>query len=187
MVGTPQKAEEFLLEMVNAYEPIREKESEVLLEMKRKDVGGCDGDDVVLDSWDVVYYSRMYMAEYARVDEAALKLYFPLEHVKCTILDIYEELLGLKFERVLDAQAWHDDVECYAVHDDDNGGDVLGHFYLDIFPRKGKYSHQCVYPLSPSYTAGKGTRILPACVNIGNLTPSREGSPSLLLSPVREG
>lgn len=187
MVGTPAKAEEFLLELVDAYEPKRKEELELLLEMKKKDVAAAknnagDGDGCVcLDPWDILYYTRLYKAECAGVDEAAIRQYFPLEHVKHTILSIYEELLGLKFERVLDAQVWHEDVECYSVRSmSSDAGDVLGHFYLDIFPRKGKYSHQCVYPLSPSYQSGK-QRILPACVNIGNLTPSREGSPSLLL------
>ena len=75
------------------------------------------------------------------------------------------------------------DVECYGVRSassDGTAGEVLGYFYLDLFPRKGKYSHQCVYPLRPSY-AKEGGRVLPACVNIGNLTPSREGAPSMLL------
>eukprot|EP00579_Thalassiosira_antarctica_P033032 CAMPEP_0201997582 /NCGR_PEP_ID=MMETSP0905-20130828/4508_1 /ASSEMBLY_ACC=CAM_ASM_000554 /TAXON_ID=420261 /ORGANISM="Thalassiosira antarctica, Strain CCMP982" /LENGTH=691 /DNA_ID=CAMNT_0048553295 /DNA_START=20 /DNA_END=2095 /DNA_ORIENTATION=+ len=184
MVGTPEKAEEFLLELVDVYEPIYKRELELLLDRKRKDVGDSGGgSSVSLDPWDIVYYTRLYKAECAGVDEAALRQYFPLEHVKSTILSIYEELLGLRFERVLDAKVWHEDVECYAVHSvspEDGSDGVLGHFYLDIFPRKGKYSHQCVYPLQPSYKAGN-KRILPACVNIGNLTPSREGSPSLLL------
>ena len=180
MVGTPENAEEFLLELADAYEPMRKRELELLLDMKRKDVGS---DDINLDSWDVMYYTRMYKAECAGVDEAAMRPYFPLLHVKETILSIYEELLGLKFVRVSDAKVWHDDVECYAVctaTSDGSGGEVLGHFYLDIFPRKGKYSHQCVYPLSPSFNV-EGGRVLPACVNIGNLTPSREGAPSLLM------
>ena len=178
MVGTPEKAEEFILELVDAYDPMRKKDLESLLDMKKKDT---DKSDTYLEPWDIMYYTRMYKAECAGVDEAALKQYFPLEHVKSTILAIYEELLGLKFERVFNAEVWHEDVECYAVHSASSEGiETLGHFYLDIFPRKGKYSHQCVYPLSPSYNAGN-ERILPACVNIGNLTPSREGSPSLLL------
>jgi len=132
MVGCPKRAENFLLELMDAYGPIRGGELELLRERKRKDVtttaaavaavrGDGDGDsdgeeeDVSLDPWDIAYYTRVYNAECAGVDEAKLRQYFPLEHVKTTILSIYEELLGLKFERVRDAEVWHDDVECYAV------------------------------------------------------------------------
>ncbi|KAL9182303.1 hypothetical protein ACHAXT_012955 [Thalassiosira profunda] len=183
MVGTPEKAEAFLMELVEAYEPKRKKELELMLELKRRELGSGANAGVVLDPWDIAYYTRMGKAE-AGVDEAALKQFFPQEHVKATILAIYEELLGLKFERVADAEVWHEDVECYVVlsaSSDDSAGQVLGHFYLDIFPRPGKYSHQCVYPLSPSYVKEARPRVLPACVNIGNLTPSREGAPSLLM------
>lgn len=179
MVGTAQKAEEFLLELAEAYEPTCKQELQILVDLKNREIGNTSDYDAILDPWDVAYYTRMYKAE-AGVDEQALRKYFPLEHVKTTILSIYEELLGLKFEHVLDAEVWHEDVKCYAVRSASDNS-VLGHFYLDIFPRKGKYSHQCVYPLQPSYQTDKGRRVLPACVNIGNLTPSKEGAPSLLL------
>ena len=179
MVGTPEKAKEFLLKLVEAYRPKCKQELDLLIEQKKKDIGG---ENVKLDPWDIAYYTRMYKANESGVDEQVLRQYFPLEHVKSTILSIYEELLGLKFERV-DAKVWHEDVECFAVCCATEGT-VLGHVYFDIFPRPGKYSHQCVYPLSPSYSTENGGRVLPACVNIGNLTPSREGASLLLFREV---
>ena len=180
MVGTPQKAEEFLLKLADAYEPKCKQELELLLDLKKSDIiGDDDCDDVTLDPWDIAYYTTKHKMVHG-VDEASLRQYFPLDHVKATILSIYEELLGLKYEHIVDAKVWHDDVKCYAVKSAEDG-ELLGYFYLDIFPRTGKYSHQCVYPLRPSYTVSEESRVLPACVNIGNLTPSREGAPSLLL------
>jgi len=118
------------------------------------------------------------------VDEAALRQYFPLDHVKNEILSIYQELLGLIFTRVYDAQVWHPEVQCYAVSEagKDSGDDQppLGFFYLDLFPRDGKYAHQCVYPLRPSYQKDPNHRVTPACANIGNLSRGTEGKPSLL-------
>ena len=152
----------------------------LLLDLKKSDIiGNDDCDHVTLDPWDIAYYTTKHKMVHG-VDEASLRQYFPLDHVKATILSIYEELLGLKYEHIVDAKVWHDDVECYAVKSAEDG-ELLGYFYLDIFPRTGKYSHQCVYPLRPSYTVSEESRVLPACVNIGNLTPSREGAPSLLL------
>lgn len=170
MVGTPEKAKEFLLKLAEAYKSKCKEELNVLIEQKKRDIGNSTSDSTTLDPWDIAYYTRMYKATESGVDEQALRQYFPLEHVKSTILSIYEELLGLKFERVVDAEVWHEDVECFAVCCATEGN-VLGHAYFDIFPRPGKYSHQCVYPLSPSYCTENGDRALPACVNIGNLTP----------------
>jgi len=172
----------FLTDMVDAYKTKLENETKLLVQLKRLELGLSSDDDeeVSLDAWDLAFYTSQFKAQFAGVDEAVLRQYFPLEHVKSTILAIYEELFGLKFERDLTAEVWHDDVECYAVFDS-TSRELQGWFYLDLFPRKGKYSHQCVYPLSPSFEREDGSRVLPSCVNLGNLSPPREGKPSLLM------
>jgi thimet oligopeptidase len=147
-----------------------------LSELKRE----MNPEEGELQTWDMMYYMREYKARFAGIDDAVLRQYFPLEHVKQTILSIYEKLLGLKFMQEKDVEVWHDDVECYSVFDAATD-ELQGYFYLDLFPRPGKYSHQCVYPLRPSYILENGERVLPACVNLGNLTAPRPGSPSLLL------
>ncbi|KAL7489219.1 hypothetical protein ACHAW6_014838 [Cyclotella cf. meneghiniana] len=79
-----------------------------------------------------------------------------------------------------DVDVWHNNVECYSVSDA-MIGDLHGYFYLDVFSCDGKYSHQCMYPLCPSYVKEDEMQVLSACVNLGNLSPPREGLPSLLL------
>jgi thimet oligopeptidase len=176
MVSNVQCATEFLEECLTAYRPKLEQEMELLTRLKRE----LHPEHGELKAWDMSYYTREYMSRYIGIDEASLRKYFPLEHVKKTILSIYEELLGLKFRRDNNVDLWHDDVECYSVSDASTG-ELQGYFYLDLFPRKGKYSHQCVYPLRPSFVKRDGERVFPACVNLGNLTPPRPGSPSLLM------
>jgi len=55
--------------------------------------------------------------------------------------------------------------------------ELIGHFYLDLFSRPGKFGHQCVVPLAPSFTTivEDGTnqiihRQLPSCAILGNMT-----------------
>lgn len=70
------------------------------------------------------------------LDEEKLAEYFPLEHVIETTLEIYQELLSLKFRKI-ECQAWIENVPCYRVHDEESN-ELLGQFYLDVYPRTHK-------------------------------------------------
>ena len=58
-----------------------ERELGLMLDMKKRDVGGDTRNDAARDPGDEAYYTRKYEAERAGVDEAALRRYFSLEHV----------------------------------------------------------------------------------------------------------
>ena len=45
-----------------------------------------------------------------QVDQTALSEYFPLDVVTDGLLEIYQELLGLRFTRVANAETWHPEV-----------------------------------------------------------------------------
>ena len=53
---------------------------------------------------------------------------------------IYQSIFGLKFERVEPPYKWIGDLQLYTVSDAATG-EPLGLFYLDMFPREGKYNH----------------------------------------------
>lgn len=56
---------------------------------------------------------------------------------------------------------------------------IVGHFFLDLYPREGKYAHQCVMPISPSF-ADNGTCQLPAVAMMANMPRGSNGKPALL-------
>jgi thimet oligopeptidase len=74
---------------------------------------------------------------------------------------------------------WHDAVRVFAAHDA-KSNELLGHFYLDLFSRPGKFGHQCVVPLAPSFLRADGTRVTPICAILGNMTKATAERPSLL-------
>jgi len=175
MANTPARAEDFLRDLLGKAQGKLQEDLADLQKLKQEEEGPDAGP---LESWDISYYSTKYKGTLG-VDEAKIREYFPLEHVKQEILSTYQDLLGLTFTRV-DAEVWHEEVECYSVCEAGGEQKVLGFFYLDLFPRPGKYAHQCVYPLRPAFEDGDDI-VTAACVNIGNLSkPGADGKPALL-------
>lgn len=52
------------------------------------------------------YYDRLFVEESLSLDDALVKEYFPVDVVVPTILEIYQDLLGVKFEEVK-GNLWH--------------------------------------------------------------------------------
>lgn len=77
-------------------------------------------------------------------DEGATRPYFPVQHVVAKTLEIYQDLLGVRFQEA-DVETWEEDVRAYAVWDaTPSGGEgFLGWCYLDLYPRRD-YFLDCV-------------------------------------------
>jgi len=56
----------------------------------------------------------------------------------------------------------------------------MGHFYLDLFPRDGKYGHAAEFPLQKGMTFLDGTKQFPAAAMVANFTKPTPDKPSLL-------
>ncbi len=107
--------------------------------------------------WDYRYYDRKYIEESLSLDDTLVKEYFPVSVVVPTILSIYQNLLGVRFEELKNASIWHPgqwdfvlrhsydlmvilvDVQAFAVWNKDatDESGFVGYCYLDLFPRSG--------------------------------------------------
>jgi Zn-dependent oligopeptidase len=94
-------------------------------------------------------------------------------------LQIYQDLLGLKFVQVTGVAVWHPEVQTYEVYDK-SSNDLIGHFYMDLFPREGKYTHAAAFPLQKGCVLANGEWQLPASAMVCNFAKPLPGTPSLL-------
>jgi Zn-dependent oligopeptidase len=52
-----------------------------------------------------------------KLDSEKIREYFPVEQVKEQTMEIYQDLLVLKFSKLEGAPTWHEDVKVYQVQD----------------------------------------------------------------------
>jgi len=98
-----------------------------------------------LERWDVSYYSEKVRRERFNIDQEALRKYFPTDKAVDYMMRVSQTLYGVKF-REAKVPTWHEDVRYFDVLDAKTGRFVSG-FYLDLFPREGKFNHAAAFPL----------------------------------------
>jgi len=181
MAKGPQNVKKFLSDLAVKLQPLWAVEREELLDLKQQECKEFALDfNGKLDFWDMRYYSNMIEERKYSVDQEKLKEYFPIDKVTEGLLQIYQELLSLKFTLVEGADVWHEDVTMYEVVDV-KSSELMGYFYLDMHPRDGKYGHACVMPLQPGcINVQTGERQVNVCAMLANFSKPTEQKPSLL-------
>jgi thimet oligopeptidase len=177
MAKTPKRVFNFLNDLRRKLVPLGEKELHLLKEIKAKDLG-ISKNDVALEVWDLYYYHEILMKEKYSVDQNEIKRYFPMERVIAGVLEVYQKVLNLNFIESKTPNAWYDAVREFKVIDAVNG-EVKGVFYLDLYPREGKYKHYAVFDIV-NRRIKDGKVLLPIAAMVANFQKPTTNQPSLL-------
>lgn len=169
-------ATQFIEDLVRGIKPKFDAELAELRELKVAETGDPKAQ---IDFSDWRYYQNRVVKQKYTVDSEALRVYFPYEHVLKGMFAIYQSIFGLKFEQLQAPYVWADGVTLWGVADA-RTGEPMGLFYLDMFPREGKYNHFAEFSLQPGRLLPGGTYLRPTAALLCNFPPPANGAPSLL-------
>jgi thimet oligopeptidase len=170
MAQTPRRVTSFLTNIDTAILPKARSERAELAALK----GGGE-----FANWDTAYYQAKLRKQKYSVDENAIKQYFPVGHTVDAVLGVYSRLLDVTFKPIAAPNIYNREVLGYEVHDGTDGV-VLGNFYLDLYPRPGKYDHFANFPIIARRVLPDGTVRAPISVIVGNWSRPAPGQPALL-------
>eukprot|EP00743_Colponemidia_sp_Colp-15_P000239 GILK01000278.1.p1 GENE.GILK01000278.1~~GILK01000278.1.p1 ORF type:complete len:518 (-),score=101.49 GILK01000278.1:171-1724(-) len=171
---------DFLNELHEKLRPAAAEEMAELLSIKEEEMKKLNQSfDGQFYTFDLPYYTRIRLEQWFNVDSEIVRQYFPIDVVINGTFEVYEEVLGLQFESIEPANAWHPDVKRYKTVDAKTGA-FLGEFYLDLHPRPGKFSHAAVWGLRSSYLRSTNERQTAIAAMVTNLSKPKAGKPALL-------
>jgi thimet oligopeptidase len=176
MAKTSARATDFLDRLKVGLQPKFDAEIKEFRSLKARDTGDPN---TPFHLWDWRYYANQLKKEKYTVNEDALKVYFPYQRCLDGMFAIYQRIFGLKFERIPPPYKWVDDLQLYAVSDAATG-EPMGLFYLDMFPREGKYNHFANFGLIDGKLLDDGRYQRPVVSLICNFPKPQADRPSLL-------
>jgi oligopeptidase A len=89
-----------------------------------------------LQPWDLTFWLEKYKQARFSVSNEELRQYFPARTVINGLFALAGRLYGVELIELNDVAIWHEDARYFAVRND--GDEVIGGFYIDIYARNGK-------------------------------------------------
>ncbi len=176
MAGDLKTAMDFENRLVEGLEPKFRAEVEAMRALKVADTGDPNAQ---IEMWDWRFYANKIKKENYSVDSEALRAYFPLDACIGGMFDIYQKIFSLRFDRIDPGFVWEESVTTYVVSDAASD-EPLGVFYLDMFPREGKYNHFAQFGIIDGRELPNGKYQRPVVALVCNFTSPTEDMPSLI-------
>lgn len=175
MAKTPKTVMAFLKDLQKKLKPLGKKEDKEMIAYKNSKTGK---NSRTLYSWESGYWSNKFRKENLELDSEKIKEYFPSQVVIDGMLDLFGGVFGITFESV-DIPVWHPDVKAFKIKDKASG-ELVAYFYMDLYPREGKYKHAACFGLVEGEEKQDGTYQNPFVAIVANLNKPSGDTPSLL-------
>ena len=176
MAKTSAGAKRYIDDLISGTQPKFDEELKQLRLMKVAETGDLKAK---IMAWDWRYYTNQLNKQKYAVDKEALRAFFPYQKTLEGMFAIYQNIFGLKFDQIAAPYKWVDDLQLYAVTDAASG-EPLGLFYLDMFPRDGKYNHFAMFEIIGGKVLPDGKYSRPTVTLMCNFPPATGDKPSLL-------
>ena len=138
------------------------------IEKKELVIDNIDIDDI--SPWDIRYFISAQRSKVSNIENSELKKFFFIHDVKTEMFKVCEEVFDLEIKPESNKTAWHKDVELWSLWEKD--GQQLAYFYLDLYPREGKFTHAAVFDIS---SGGSNRQHLPICSMVANFPSPNTG------------
>ncbi|MBQ3666830.1 MAG: Zn-dependent oligopeptidase [Elusimicrobiaceae bacterium] len=175
MAKNPKTVMTFLKDLQHKLKPMGKKEDKFLIGYKNEQTGKKAR---TIYPWESGYWGNKYRKENLQLDSEKIKEYFPSQVVIDGMLDLFGGVFGITFEPV-NIPVWHEDVKAFLIKDKQSGAPVA-YFYMDLYPREGKYKHAACFDLVEGYEKEDGTYQMPFVAIVANLNKPSKETPSLL-------
>ena len=176
MAKTGAGAKSYIGNLVAGIQPKFDAEVSTLQKMKAADTNDSSAR---IGVWDWRYYTNQLNKQKYAVDKEALRVYFPFQKALEGMFSIYQSIFGLTFEKITVPYKWIDDLQLFLVTDSASG-EPLGMFYLDMFPREGKFNHFAEFEIIGGKLLPDGKYQRPTVALLCNFPPPSADKPSLL-------
>src|SRR6266568_7084048 len=176
MAKTRAGAKKYIDDLVTGIQPKFAAEVAEIQKMKAADT---HDPNAKIGVWDWRYYDNQLVKQKYAVDKEALRDFFPFQKVLEGMFNIYQSIFGLKFEKITAPYKWIDDLQLYLVTDATTS-EPLGMFYLDMFPREGKFNHFAEFEIVGGKLLPDGKYQRPTVALLCNFPPPNGDTPSLM-------
>lgn len=176
MAKTGANAKKYINDLTTGIQP---KFAAEVAEMQKMKAAETKDPNAKIDMWDWRYYQNQLNKQKFTVDKEALRVFFPFQKVLDGMFAIYQNIFGLKFEQITAPYKWIDDLQLYLVSDAATG-EPLGMFYLDMFPREGKFNHFAQFDIISGKLLPDGKYQRPTVALLCNFPPPSADKPSLM-------
>lgn len=159
MVKTVEKAESFIAKL---FRNVKTKANIEFAELTKNLPEGVSlTSEGKLQAHDVAFTLESYRKKNFLLDERKVAEYFPVGNTIHSLISIYETFFSLKIEEIHSLPFWNESVKLLQIAKA-GSKEICGYLFLDLFPRKNKFTHACHCTLIPSYTDLEKSKKYPA-------------------------